>query len=185
MSSGVAADVGAPERTRLWSRRRALTFFVAATVITALAMLGWEWRHAKVFDFPVGNTVSIRNNVGSTAFIGVVFSPSEGERHTITLKSATPQVSGAPEGATVELLVCHDGGVGAARGSLEPYCSTVEPAVAGAQFDVGERSNDQIVVKICSQQPGRVVVNGVELSYTSGWQHGSEITGLNAVATFR
>ncbi len=182
--SSAATQLGDREQSLRWGRRQALVVFLAAAIIGGLVMLGLEWRHARVFDSPVGDRVSLRGKVGSTALIGVVYSPSQGPRHTITLQSATPRVSTAPDGATVELLVCHDGGVGAARGRLEQYCSSVEP-VAGTPFDVGGRSNDQIVVQIHSEQRGKVVVNGVELSYTSGWQHGTEITGLNAVATFR
>ena len=108
---------------------------------------------------------------------------TKGDPSSVTIVSARPRITEYVDGAVVRVLVCHDGAVGAVRGDIERYCSPVEPAF-GATMQTGLGAGDALVVHVRSPAPGVVRVEGVEVTYTSGWQRGTQIAGGTFEATF-
>jgi hypothetical protein len=164
--------------------RRRLAILVVPVLIFGLAVLGLEWRHPTDLAGapPGGTTITTANRVGQTVFIDLVPLPDLGDRHSMTIHSVQPLVRETIPGAAVKVLLCRQSSVGAVRG-LDKYCKFVQDP-AGANVMVGRGTSNDLVVRIHSDHPGRVVVNGAEVSYSSGWRDGSSITGIRAVATF-
>lgn len=161
--------------------RRLVLGVLVALVVAGLAVLGWAWRHPQALPGP-GSVVGIHNRVGVQAAVGVL-SPSLHDDRILTVHSVTPRVRSAPPGTTVRVMACRDGAVGAVRGSLSRFCARVWPA-EGAHLRPGT-AGDWLVAVIRSSRPGRVVVDGVEVSYSHGWQRGSQVTGPRIVANFK
>ena len=154
-------------------------------LIAGVAAVAWVWRHPTVLvsrgDGAI--TVGLKTSVGTTAYVGIVYLPASGDRHAVTITSARPRVTQTIPGATIDLVLCRGGKVGAAF-NINRYCDSVDP-VAGADLMVGQGTVNQIVARIHSDQAGRVAIEGVDVSYSSGWQRGAQTTGIDAVATFR
>lgn len=101
----------------------------------------------------------------------------------LTVHSAEPQIT---EGdARVVVVVCHPrprvGGIGAVRRvrGLNRFCESHE-AADSARIGPG----DDLILRLHSEEAGRVVVEGIKLTYSHGWRRGSQVTGLTTKATF-
>jgi hypothetical protein len=154
---------------------------LGALVVVGLVVLGWVWRHPDALPGP-GDVMSVNSRVGVQAAVGVL-SPSLHDDRILSVRSVTPRVLSAPPGTTVRVVACRDGAVGAVRGSLSRYCTRVRSA-EGAHLRPGAEG-DWLVAVIRSSKPGRVVVDGVEVGYSYGWQRGSQVTGPRIVVSFR
>ncbi|PSL01090.1 hypothetical protein CLV30_11525 [Haloactinopolyspora alba] len=161
--------------------RRSLWFrVVVVLVVLVLGVLTWWWRSPELFGGQ-GSTLTIRDETGTVALAGVLVVPQQVGDGTVTVHSAQPRIVKAADGTEVDVLACHDGSFGTARGrdSLDEYCMS-HGEVAGARLDEG----DSLVVAVRSDEPQRVVVDGVDVTYSYGWQRGTQTTGLTAVVTF-
>jgi hypothetical protein len=180
-STSPTTDNQAPAQARL-TGRRLLILAVAALALAALAGFGWFWRHPGVFPEWDSGGVGITLAAGHHIWFGTVDAPAQGDPRTLTLHSAEPLTATAPPGTKIRVLVCHGHPIGGAY-RLTPWCTSTEP-VLGAHLRIGKGATDQIVVRIASDHPGRVVVHGLRLTYSVGWQTGDQITGMNLVAKF-
>ena len=96
------------------------------------------------------------------------------------LRSVRARVE-AGSGAEVRVVLC-DGAkdvLGAARGTAAQMCARVVDPTGERLGRVGP--GRQLVLEVVPRRPGRVVVNGVQLSYRSGLRFGSEATGERVV----
>ncbi len=164
--------------------RRTVMIVAALMLLGGLAVVGWIWRHPTAFDSAGGGRVGLRSSVGATAFVGIADLPTDGERQVVTIESVRPDISKTIAGADIDLLLCRGGGIGAARGSIDRYCGSVEP-LTGVDLTIGHGTRHQIVARVHSDRRGRVVIDAVEITYSTGWQQGSQTTGLTAVTSFR
>ena len=175
-----AADAGAQGASD--TRRRGGRLLVAGIVLALLALsgLGWWWRHPEAFGNQ-GNAVFIYNHVGTTALLGLAQPLRKLEPDTVTVHSVEPQV--IKGNATIDVFACGaipgKPGVGAVRGALDEYCEWHQEA-EGATL----RADDQLILRVRSEDPGRLVVRGVKVTYSYGWQRGSQVTGQTVQVTF-
>lgn len=151
------------------------------TALLVLVWFGWTWRHPHAF-LPYGGGEGQYDRIGMTALTAMNFSPRPGPGGDIVLHSATPRVATAPPGAKILLRVCVNpygghGNMGGDRGSLARICDKVLP-VSGARLSVGRgRQVTDLVLLVRSQKPGVVVVRGIDVDYSWGWQSGHQLTG--------
>jgi hypothetical protein len=176
-----------PSATPAWvvrRRRRRILRAVAVLVAVTVLALAWWQRHPRAFSEASG-AVGIYSRVGATSILGIG-SPGA-EPVTVTLRSVEP-LAVRDDGATMAAYVCHfpahrTSHVGAVRGPLEKACPGHEPA-EGASMRLGPDSPDQLVLAIASDDPARVRLRGVEVTYTRGWQTGRQRIGPTIVAVF-
>jgi hypothetical protein len=145
-----------------------------------LTALGWWWRHPGMFGNQ-GNVVFIYSPAGTTAWLDLAQPLRKLEADTVTIHSVEPQV--VKGNATIEVLACgtseSKNGVGAVRGSLDDYCEWLMKA-EGSTLSV----DDQLLLRVHSDEPDRVVVKGVNVLYSYGWQRGSQVTGQTVRVRF-
>ena len=163
-------------------RRRRSNLLVAGMVLALVCVgaLGWWWRHPGMFGAQ-GSAVGMYSPAGTTAWLGVAQPLRKLGSGTVTIHSAEPRVI---EGnATIEVVTCRTsgskGGVGAARGPLRGNCEELMKAEGSTL-----RVDDQLLLRVHSDEPGRVIVRGVDILYSSGWQRGSQITGQTVRVRF-
>lgn len=180
-STETAAPIADAERTG-WRRRRPSDLMVVGVVLALLGLsaLGWWWRHPGMFGNQ-GNVVSIYSPVGTTAWLNLAQPLRKLEPDLVTIHSVEPQV--VKGNATIEVVACktHPGkpGVGAVRGALDEYCERRTEAEGSTL-----RVDDQLLLRVHSDEPDRVVVRGVKVLYSYGWQRGSQVTGQTVRVRF-
>lgn len=155
---------------------------VAGIVLALLAVTGlaWWWRHPEAFG-EQGNAAFIYNPVGTTALLGLAQPQRKLELDTVTIHSVEPQV--IKGNATIDVVACGTShgkpGVGAVRGTLGEYCEWHQEAEGSTL-----RADDQLILRVHSEDPDRLVVRGAKVTYSYGWQRGSQITGQTVRVTF-
>lgn len=177
-TAGARRDAEGSSRPGRRAARVMVLILVGAVVIVGL----WEWRSPNAFVQGTGG-VGMYSQVGTTALFGVATPRQDMDPGVLTLHSIEPRVT---EGdAEVDVVVCRPspaaGGIGTARGdrALDRFCQS-HRAADGAQMVPG----DDLIVRVRSQEPGRVVVEGIEVTYSHGWRRGSQVIGLTTKATF-
>ena len=76
------------------------------------------------------------------------------------------------------------GGVGliGRRGHFEEVCP--DPVQAeGARFEPRDEARQDLVMVITPRAEGSVDVSGIEVTYTRGWQRGTQVTGPSYAGT--
>jgi hypothetical protein len=147
----------------------------------AVAVSVWQWRSPDAFG-ESGAGISLYNQVGTTALVEIAMPRRDMNPDVLTLHAAEPQVA---EGkATVDVVVCHTGSergdrLGAARGRVDRYCKPHE-VPEGARVS----PDDYLILRVRSDEPGDVVVDGLKLTYSHGWRRGSEETGSTVEVKF-
>src|SRR3954454_6020506 len=157
-SAGVHRDVEGSSRS---SRRKWLVMVpVFAAVVASVGL--WQWRSPDAFG-EQGNEVGLYSKVGTTALVGIATPRPEIDPAVITLHAVEPQITKGE--ATVDVVVCHTGSgkdrIGTARGRVARYCGSQE-APDGARL----RPNDELILRVRSNEPGNVVVDGLKVTYS-------------------
>jgi hypothetical protein len=177
----VTGERAAAGRAAGWLRRSHVLIGVAALVVAVAVGVVRVWTLPDVF-YPPGDIVSMRNTVGVAAVVGAAMPRKDLDRDApLRVISAAPRIMQGQGEVTV--LVCHTGpgrpGVSAVRGSARRFCRSIE-AANGARL----APRDQLALVIRSDQPGRTVVNGIEVRYSQGWRRGTQVTGVQARIDF-
>ena len=103
---------------------------------------------------------------------------------TITLRSATAHVDGSAD-AEIAFFVCtlnaarHNAVGMEGEQTIRQDCSSLDP-IADQEMNLGEGDDprQQLVMAISLlSHRGRIVVDGVDLTYSHGWQHGTQRIG--------
>lgn len=171
-----------PARRRLHPRLVALG---AAGVVLAMLLtaVGWFWHwhtHPDVFSKGGGSSVGALVNLTRqpTVYVGVTF-PQIGSDGIATVDSISPHLTRNTAAAGFGFYICEHGSVGVVRpGDLDENCPDLVPVVRGTKLDVSEAADQQLVMGVTVHRTGDVQVNGVDITYTHGWQHGTQQTGL-------
>lgn len=152
----------------------------AAAALAALLLAGATWwaTHPDRFD-PVGDRWELPDAViGQPILVGMFIDPGG----AVTLRSAEPRVRTNTAHADIRVLVC-DGRpdtepVGSQRGSAAVACQAIH-APSGIRIGkvVSGRSR-QLLLEITPRREGRVLVDGVRLSYRAGVRFGADATGV-------
>lgn len=150
---------------------------VVALVIASLGALAWTRHHQPIttFDYDAYSKANLSSwHPGSTFYVGVTF-PDPQASGWVRIHSADPHGLTDSTGADFSYFRCtrHDGGLGNSR-ELPEECSAVLPA-----FDAKMSLKDQqLIVAITPDHPGRLVFHGIDLNYTDGGQTGTQQVGV-------
>ena len=182
--AGPKGDVE-PPRSRRPLLRRVLAGLLAGG-ITATSAWAWNWRiHPDVFPSH-GNTMAMPLPSGEdTAMIGITDMDNDPEGgETVTIHAATPRVVKNTADATFEFYVCTlpDNGMAVlalhgrrfAKNCLEPVRLS-----DGTRLDTSRSARQQLVMMIDFHKPGVVTTRGVDLTYSHGYQRGTQAVGTH------
>jgi hypothetical protein len=146
--------------------------------VAALLLAGggaWWVTHPSALD-PVGSRTGLPAQVGQPVLVGVLGYPAEG---SVLLRSATPRVRAGSADADVRVVYCTSRSVlGASREPVEQACDRVLP-VKGQRLarPTPENGFGQLLLEITAREPGTVVVDGVDIGYSTGLRRGSQSAG--------
>lgn len=178
-----SAVIEPPVATGWSTRRRAMTVLIgllAASMLAAAGVVVWKWRHPSAFE-PYGNAGGInRWTVGETAYVGLTFPDYRDHRH-VSIQTVTAHGLADGTDATVEFVLCTidpaEGGLGAgSEADMSKSCTSVDPA-AGADMAFDRQA---LMVALTPSQPGVFEMRGADVSYTDGWQTGTQHVGIRA-----
>ena len=156
---------------------------LGVAVVTAAA-LAWQWRtHPRAFEAAGGWTAGHDSlAAGRTVYVGMSYEAREARGHA-TLETLSPRVVLNSSNATIRLFVCHvnpDGDVGAigveGRRHIDDDCRSLVPA-RGARVELNAEPKQQVVIEISPRRPGQVLVDGIDITYSHGWQRGLQRVG--------
>ena len=162
-------------------RGRLLWLGLALLVLAIILGAGWWWRsHPTVFGEPA-NQFTARHQPTTPIFVSMVgpFRPDQLPQVSLIEATARTQVFGE---AQVEVLGCHGELIGVGGGAAyDDLCFAV-----GTTQESEPGSWDQVVIKVTPESAGTiVVVEGIDLTYSTGLQRGTEFTGTPGVIVFR
>ena len=76
--------------------------------------------------------------------------------------------------------------MGAAFGrDVDEMCAELIPVEDGTVLDVGAHDPEQLVVSVTMTEPGRLEIDGVDLTYSHGWQRGTQTVGTKVTVSSR
>lgn len=168
------------------SRRLGLLGVVAAVVLACGAAYAWQW-HTRPSVFPgAGNRWSGPLPNGTDFMIvGITGSDLDAEGATVVLDSAEPRIRKNSGQATYEFYVCTtpDGarsgqlGMLAGQRAFDRWCPDAERVRKGTRLHTGADPAQQLVMLVRMPGPGVSSTTGVELTYSHGWQRGTQLIG--------
>lgn len=171
-------------RTRPVSRRgrlkRLSLIGVGLLLLAVLVLIGWTWRHPTAFEdyggWGVGNTDW---RAGKTAYVAMTF-PSDADSGWVRIHGADPDGLADSTGAQVAYFVCTPepgptgGAIGFASDSDFPQQCGGLVSATGATLSLAKQ---QLIVAITPTRPGVLVLHGIDVHYTDGWQNGTQRVG--------
>jgi hypothetical protein len=155
------------------------------TACCAVDLVSWRSVARQCYSncWPIG----VHDSPGTTASVGMAFGSFVDGPRSVRLNSARPRTGSLPAGVRVDVRVCRiraaDDPVVSDRGWLAARCVRVQ-RVEGAVLDVAHETVDQLVLVVRSTAPHRITVEGLDVSYTAGWQRGHQVVGPIVVADF-
>lgn len=168
-----------------------MLWLLVLALIAALLLIGARWRHPTVFPGAGGWGMSSRNfALGEPLYVGMSYE-KRGQSGTATIRDVTANVVRNSSHATIEFFVCTvntSSGIetiGSVDGDgIHDFCLTLEPA-AGREIKLNADPRQQVVMALTNMDPGRVKIVGMDLSYSHGWQRGTQLTGGTVVLASR
>ena len=152
---------------------------VVVLVLAGAVLVGWTWRHPTVLA-DEQRRVGASTAPGEPVYVGLTF---PGERDD-AVEIDHAEVDDAPGGIDVAFWVCtiadpELGAIGAAHeDDVDETCSTLEPA-EGATLSLGTDPRQQLLLAVTPVTRGlvEVEITGVDVTYSHGWQHGTQRLG--------
>lgn len=177
---------------RASARRRALWFLAALLCISLVAggIWAWQWHaHPTALDGPGSSFRSVPRPVDQP-FYSAVTSPGIGDGPVLTLHDARPRIVGDTAASEIEYLRCTvpatirptaDGtitsiGTGG-EAMMREMCLDPVPLHDGLRLDLSADAGQQLVMRVTPTQPGKVRIRGTDLTYSDGWQRGTQVVG--------
>ena len=193
--TATAPDAGATSKQREPRDRRRRVVVVALAGVVLVAGLAWAWHWRTHPDIVPGNGAGMRMTLDDqrrSVFVTVT-DPSPGEGETVRIDSATPRMLQNTAEATVEFFVCRldlRGANHSALGAVGPrhfagVCPDPVPVVEGTELAIGAEPPQQLLMRVVVESPGRLRIDGVDLTYTHGWQRGTQTVGPRLVIRSR
>ncbi len=143
-------------------------------VLLVGSVLGWLALSPAPLPSPEG-TVTATFPISETVYVGVL-GPREMRDRSLTVRSIDFEVVGP---GTATALVCRGGAIVSTRDATA-FCRSLDE-VEGATIDFG--SGDSLLLRFEARRQGRLLVQGIDLEYRSGFQFGSGRTGPRVEVT--
>lgn len=176
-ASSVVLDPGgqADSRSSLSRWRQSKRAVVGVLLGAVVLGTGWWWSHPNVYG-DVGDEFGARPEALMSVYVAMVEEPDLGR---VTIINAEPRVHVFGGEAQADVLLCNAARIGIVYGDdVESQCFP-----PGQQRD--DASWDQVVLKVTPLGAGAVVVvDGIDLTYKTQFQRGSEHTGSTGAIVF-
>jgi hypothetical protein len=151
-------------------------------VLVGIGVAGWTWRHPTAFPEAGGWGVEDERRPSNVPlYVGMTF-PGEKGDGSVAVDRADAHVVADTAAADIEVVVCtlvdaESGSVGSASGpDIDELCSTLEPA-EDVSLSIDRDPRQQLLVAVTTTRPGRVRIHGIDVTYSHGWQHGTQRVG--------
>jgi hypothetical protein len=162
-------------------RRTVLAAATTLTLVIALSVLAWVWRHPHAFADADGSIGQVARAwpVGKSIYVGVTYGDP---KDTITLEDAEPVVERNSARAEIKHFICipvrpGGGSIGSVdEAGAEEHCAMLEP-VDGTPITWESSENPQVLMRITPTTEGVIEVPSSELTYRDGWRVGSQRVG--------
>lgn len=155
---------GSPPLESSTGRLRARGWWVLFAV-GLLAAGGWYATHPT--PLPTEGSVAAQTPAGTPVTVGVLSVPDR----AVDLREIGWDDDALDAGDELDALICRGGSVSATR-DPSAFCTAVVPAQ-----DATLRPGDQLVLEVVADEPGRLVLDGLRISYRDGWQWGEQRAG--------
>lgn len=173
-----ADEASSAANPRRWWFRGVLGAFVVLALI-ALGLLVSVWRHPSAFPEAGGWGVGKRHQkINEPVFVGMTFPYGDAEG-TVSIDTVKGHAVTDTAAAELAYFVCTiDTSAGGALGTgsqadVDEFCSTLTPA-DGATLSLGR---EQLLLEVTPTRQGVVKIHGLDVTYTHGWQHGTQRIG--------
>ena len=158
----------------------------SALACGGLLCAGWFWRHPGAFE-PVPDGVSVSSDSwdGRTMYVAMTHDRLMTPHEVVTLHHVEANVVKNTAQARVEFYICVlDPGVGSVSSVLgdliKQLCGTLEPVQESA-LEIGSDPMQQLIMAVTATQPGEVEIDGAAVTYSRGWQSGTQDVGEHIV----
>jgi hypothetical protein len=148
--------------------------------IVLVVVLVWWLTHPG--GFAGRGQVDAETPRGQSAFFGIL-GPSSDSGRTLRINHASARVVHAPDDTETEVLICRGGGI-AVSADAHAFCNELVPA-KGETLHYGNAQMEQLILRVTSQNPGTVDIDGVDLNFRDGLQFGSVVVGPHITLTVR
>ena len=167
MTATTTDVLAAPRRS---GRRRVI---VVVLLLLAGAAASWWVTHPRMFG-DGGATVTGSTPAGTAAYVGMEAIPRDG----VELHGAHPRVVLETGDIAVTVLVCRPvGSTGVGFVHADGIASLCEPLSAP---EGPVQRGDFLVAEVVGDSSGVVVLDGIDVTYSSGVQRGTETVGVDA-----
>jgi hypothetical protein len=167
-------------------RRRQIIVGAVAALVLVLGFLAWDWRTSPDTFRGYGSGLRAPVDVGHSLHVRMTWESVDIEPRTVTLHDVSARVVKDTAGPEITFSLCRaeEEPISSARGPLGRWCSEVLP-IDDTEMTLNADPHDIVVMTIRPTKPGVVRVRGMDLTYTDGWQRGTEQTGLTVVVRAR
>ena len=154
---------------------------VASLVTAGIVGVNWYYGLHTLSTEGVGRSASVSMTVGTTHVIDERVSTHAGYRYSVNVRSVSVRVSVNLAEATIVVETCPDGGgtPGAVAALGSATCASPVPFRPGL-ISLG---SEQLLVSVHANKPGRVVIDGVDVSYQAGVRHSTQHVGPSVTIT--
>lgn len=163
-----------------------LAILLIAGVVAGLVALVWWWRHPDVF-YPYIEDGQEQEKLagqvpGRPAYFGSVANVKDKTVQSVAITDAQPHILRDDADARIRFYVC----------TLDPHsdeffgtvyeagarkaCLSLTPAI-GTTMRLNSSPRQEVVMSVEMRKPGAVEVQGVDLTYRDGRQHGTQRVG--------
>lgn len=159
---------------------RAVLAIVVSLVLVAAGVAGYQWRNGLHVFKPAGMAHGSQIvHVGKTYYADAYFATSP-HAGTVDLRSASPHVTTNTAHAHLKVMSCHKGTVNALGAWAKPvFCADRPVAFRPGNHTFGDDPGKiTLLIRFTLPSPGRFAFNGIDVSYTAGWRHGAQRTGI-------
>lgn len=145
---------------------------LAALLAVALGAVLWWWSHPRAFEEQAGMGI-VPAEPGRALFEGMVHPYAS----DLTLLDVRPRIVSDDASAEVTVHVCRvvepGSAVGNAYDDVDEFCASLREPTGALE------ATDQLLVEVVAQEEGEVVIDGLDVTYRSGLQRGTQHTGLH------
>lgn len=120
---------------------------------------------------------------GRTMYVGMTHERVTTPQEVVTLHHVEANVVKNTAQARVEFYICvidprsGVGSVGSANEAIiKQACGTLQPVDESA-FEIGADPRQQLIMAVTASQPGEVEITGAAVTYSRGWQRGTQDIG--------
>ena len=180
-----SADRVRPPRAGIWVKI-SISLIVAGLVTLGSAIgiaVNWYTDLHTLRTAGTSHTAAISMTAGSDHVIDELVTTAKGYRYEVDVRGVAVRLRDNSAGATVEVKTCQIGG-GTASGFALVGGATCTSPVAFAPGALSLPS-ERLLVEVHATKPGRVIVDGIEVSYRAGIRRATQHVGPTVTITVR